>query len=110
MELQALLEELIRAADRAQVVVRSEPFDPNLSDVRRPRGGLCTLRGQRILLVDAKLPLPERVATIAAGLAELELDPGPLSPVARATIGAYRPIAAAPAPRGPLKLVRGRRG
>lgn len=90
MELGRLLEELVRAAERAGIAVRSEVFDPNLSDVKRPRGGLCTLRGARLILVDAKLPLPERIATVAGALAEVDLDHLFLPPIVRATIGAYR--------------------
>src|SRR3954464_11604381 len=89
MQLERLLEELTRAAERAGIQVRTEVFDPNLSDVRRPRGGLCTLRGARLILVDAKLPLPERIATVAAALAEVDLDHLFLPPIVRATIGAY---------------------
>lgn len=90
MELGRLLEELVRAAERAGIAVRSEVFDPNLSDVKRPRGGLCTLRGARLILVDAKLPLPERIATVAGALAEVDLDHLFLPPIVRATIGVYR--------------------
>jgi hypothetical protein len=71
-------------------------FDPNLSDVKRPRGGLCTLRGARLILVDAKLPLPERIATVAGALAEVDLDHLFLPPIVRATIGAYRGSSATP--------------
>jgi len=89
MDLGRLLEELTRAAERAGVEVRNEVFDPNLSDIKRPRGGLCRLRGKRIILVDSKLPLPERIATIAEALAEVDLEHLFLPPVVRATIGAY---------------------
>lgn len=125
MQLGRLLDELIRAAERAGIQVRTEVFDPNLSDIKRPRGGLCTLRGARIILVDAKLPLPERIATIAAALAEVDLDHLFLPPIVRATIGAYAeaprpdddwlpPARAAandgaPPPREPLPLARTRR-
>jgi hypothetical protein len=100
MELGRLLEELTRAAERAGIKVRSEIFDPNLSDVKRPRGGLCTLRGERLLLVDAKLPLPERIATMAEALAEVDLDHLFLPPIVRATIGAYRPAGSEPSDDG----------
>jgi hypothetical protein len=90
MQLGCLFDELTHAADRAGIRVRAEPFDPNLSDVKRPRGGLVTLRGAKIILVDAKLPLPERIATVASALAEMDLDHLTLSPMVRATIGAYR--------------------
>src|SRR4051794_14161575 len=90
MELGRLLEELTHAAERAGITVRTEPFDPNLSDIRRPRGGLCTLRGQRLILIDANLPLPERVATMAEALASGDREPLFLPPIVRATIGTYR--------------------
>jgi hypothetical protein len=96
MELARLLDELTRAAERAGVHVRTETFDPNLSDVRRPRGGICTLRGARLILVDAKLPLPERIATIAEALAGVDLEHLFLPPIVRATIGAYAPVSARP--------------
>jgi hypothetical protein len=92
MELARLLDELTRAAERAGITVRTESFDPNLSDVKRPRGGLCTLRGARLILVDAKLPLPEQIATIAEALAGVDLEHLFLTPVVRATIGAYAPV------------------
>lgn len=115
MELPRLFDELTRAAERAGIRVRSEVFDPNLSDVKRPRGGLCTLRGERIILVDAKLPLPERIATVAEALASVDLEAVFMPPVVRATIGAYAPASSAPAPpmvprpRPALRLVRGHR-
>src|SRR3954462_12442673 len=111
MDLARLLEELSRAAERAGIRVREEAFDPNLSDVKRPRGGLCTLRGERLILIDAKLPLPERIATVAEALAGVGLEGMFLPPIVRATIGAYAP-AAEPDPEPPrsrpsLRLVRG---
>lgn len=119
MELGRLLEELTRAAERAGIRVRMEVFDPNLSDVKRPRGGLCTLRGARMILVDAKLPLPEQIATLAEALAGVDLEHLFLPPVVRATIGAYAPVRepdkeerepeAAPLAKGKLRLVRGAR-
>src|SRR6201996_3668660 len=92
MELARLLEELTLAAERAGVRVRMETFDPNLSDVKRPRGGICTLRGERLILVDAKLPLPEQIATVAEALARVDLEHLFLPPIVRATIGAYAPV------------------
>jgi hypothetical protein len=108
MDLPRLFEELALAAERAGVKVREETFDPNLSDVKRPRGGLCTLRGERLILVDAKLPLPERIATLAEALASVDLEGIFMPPVVRATIGAYAPVgsAAPPAQRPGLRLVR----
>lgn len=95
MELARLYDELVRAAERANVRVRAEPFDPNLSDVKRPRGGLCKLHGELVILVDAKLPLPERVATMAEALSCVDLDHLYLPPIVRETIGLHTPVVAA---------------
>jgi hypothetical protein len=116
MDLERLLEELGRTAERAGIQVRQAKFDENLSDVRRPRGGLCTLRGDRIILIDAKLPLPERIGTMAEALAGVDLEHLFLPPIVRATISAHAKLApltrdntverkpAAPRPR--LRLLR----
>ena len=89
MELQRLLEELTRAAERAGIGVREACFDENLSDVRRPRGGLCTLRGDRIILIDAKLPVRERIGTLAEALSGVDLEHLFLPPIVRETIRAH---------------------
>jgi len=113
MELGRLLQELIQAARKAGITVRSEPFDPSLSDAKTKwRGGLCVVRGQRIILVDERAPLVDRIATIAASLAAVDLEHVFLPPIVRATIGAYqkdsteRPV---PNTAGPLPPVRAKR-
>jgi hypothetical protein len=92
MELWRLFDDLVRAAERLAVPVRAEPFDPGLAEGRRPRSGLCTVRGQRIILVDARAPLPDRVAIVASALASLDHEALYLAPIVRATIAAYRPV------------------
>jgi hypothetical protein len=113
MELGRLLDELALAAERAGIRVRVESFDSHLSDVKRPRGGLCTLRGERLILVDAKLPLPEQIATLAEALARVDLEHLFLPPIVRATIGAYAPVAEGERPRArprpPARPIRSRR-
>jgi hypothetical protein len=96
MELWRLFEELTKAAKRCGIIVRIEPFDPGLSDEKRPRGGLCTLFGKPIILVDAKAPMPDRIAMVAAALGTLDLEHMFLPPIVRATIGAYKREAPAP--------------
>ncbi|HVY44972.1 MAG TPA: hypothetical protein VHB21_03795 [Minicystis sp.] len=114
MDLARLYAELVLAAERAGIEVRAERFASQLSDVRDPGGGLCTLRGRRLILVDAALPLPERVVTVASALAEVDLEHLYLPPVVRATIGAYQgaarrpPKAPAPAARRPPARARRR--
>ena len=91
MELGQLYQELCAAARKLGVEVRAEAFDPGLSDASRPRGGLCTIRGRRLILVDSRGSLPDRVATVAAALSQLDLEGVYLPPIVRATIGAYQP-------------------
>ncbi|WP_129350194.1 hypothetical protein [Sorangium cellulosum] len=106
MELSRLLDELTLAARRVGIAVRMEAFDPHLSDARNPRGGLCTVLGKRLILVDANASLPDRIATVAAALARVDLESVYLPPIVRATIGAHargaRPRA--PAPGEPVRL------
>ncbi|WP_437476863.1 hypothetical protein WME75_27160 [Sorangium sp. So ce1014] len=106
MELSRLLDELTLAANRVGIAVRMEAFDPHLSDARNPRGGLCTVLGRRLILVDANASLPDRIATLATALARVDLESIFLPPIVRATIGAHargaRPRA--PAPGEPVRL------
>ena len=110
MELSRLFEELVKAARRCGIEVRIEPFDPGLSDEKRPRGGLCTVFGKRMILVDTKAPMPDRIAMVAAALATVDLDHLFLPPIVRATIGAYQHEAPArdrvTSPPEPLPLAR----
>lgn len=100
VELSRLLDELTRAAAKVGVAVRTEAFDPHLSDARRPRGGLCTVLGRRLILVDVNASLPDRIATVATALGQVDLEAIYLPPIVRATIGAYSPAGAlARAPR-----------
>lgn len=90
MELGQLYQELCAAARKLGVEVRAETFDPGLSDAARPRGGLCTIRGRQLILVDSRGSLPDRVATVAAALSRMNLEGIFLPPIVRATIGAYQ--------------------
>jgi hypothetical protein len=108
VELSRLLDELTLAATRVGIDVRMEAFDPHLSDARNPRGGLCTVLGRRIILVDGNASLPDRIATIAGALARVDLESVFLPPIVRATIGAHARGARARAPSEPVRAV-GRR-
>lgn len=91
MDLGQLYLELCSAARKLGVEVRAEPFDPGLSDATKPRGGLCSIHGKRLILVDARGALPDRIATLAGALSQLDLEGVYLPPIVRATIGAYQP-------------------
>ncbi|WP_235880025.1 hypothetical protein [Polyangium aurulentum] len=113
MELGRLLQELIAAARKADITVRAEPFDPGLSEKgTKWRGGLCVVRGQRIILLDERAPLVDRIATLAASLASVDLEHVFMPPIVRATIGAYgreataRPLPNLTEPRPPVRARR----
>jgi hypothetical protein len=109
MELSRLLEELTAAARKVGITVRSEPFDPSLSDSKRWRGGMCIVRGRPVILIDSNAPLTDRIAMLAAALATVDLDHVFLPPIVRATIGAYQREAVGPkASADPLPPVRAR--
>ncbi len=113
MELGRLLQELIQAARKAGIHVRSEAFDPSLSDAKTKwRGGLCVVRGERIILVDERAPLVDRIATVAAALAAVDLESVFVPPIVRATIGVYQKDATErpqPNQTGPRPPVRARK-
>ena len=94
MELTRLFEELTDAARKIGIAVRSEPFAAAFPDGRSLRGGLCTVRGQRVIVVDATAPLPDRIAVVASSLAKVDLEGVDLAPIVRATIGAHSRTAA----------------
>lgn len=100
-----LFDELVRAAERVGVTVRVEPFDPTLTEWRRYGGGLCTVHGRRVILVDASTPLADRIATVAASLAEIDLEAVFVPPLVRATIAARARAAPPPKPKAPRGVV-----
>ena len=71
-----LLQELEAVASQLSVEVRHE-------DLEGSRGGLVRLRGQRCILLDRELSVPERVELMAGALARLPLDDVFLRPVVR---------------------------
>jgi hypothetical protein len=85
MDLGQLYQELLSTARKMGVEVRAEAFDPGLSDAARPRGGLCAIRGKQLILVDARGSLPDRIATVAGALSQMDLESVFLPPCARRT-------------------------
>jgi hypothetical protein len=68
MDDQHLFDELLRAAERLGVEVRIEPFE-----TPAPKGGgLCVVRGEKLVLIDQRALLADRVLALARAVAELE--------------------------------------
>lgn len=88
MEASELVSALEALAARLGVPVRYDVFDRGLSK-GRICGGLCRLRGQPIIVLDASLGPREHVATLAQALGTFDLDAIYLPPLVRATIHAH---------------------
>ncbi len=95
-----MLLELEALAGRLGVAIRAEPFDKGALG---GRGGLCRVRGKPVIVMDASLPVPDRIAVLAAALATFDLDSVYVSPVLRGRIDAAR-AGRAPVPHPPRRL------
>ncbi len=65
MESESILSELLDLADRLGIEVRQVDLAGN-------GGGLCNLKGKRVLFIDSNALVAEQVATAAVSLADLE--------------------------------------
>lgn len=83
MDTHELLDALLALAGRLQVPIREESFDKVLFAELGERGGLCTLGGERVILVDRDLGPTERVGVLLRALAGLPLDRVHMPPYVR---------------------------
>jgi hypothetical protein len=81
MEPREVLSALEVLARKLGVPVRFETFDPALG-----RGGLCKLRGRPVIVIDAGLPLLDRIGVLAQALGAFDLEAIYVPPVLRARI------------------------
>jgi UDP-N-acetylmuramate dehydrogenase len=93
----SLLDELLRVAGKLGIPVRIEPFETPAAG----GGGLCTVRGRQLVLLDARAALPDRVRALARALAPLPVEAVYMAPEAREAIeamsaGAGQPVEATP--------------
>ena len=96
MDTQQLLDELVQAAQRLGVEVRSEPFETPAA----MGGGLCLVRGAHLVLIDQRAPLVDRLRALARALGDLGSETVYMAPEARDLVDRARP---SEAPR-PLDL------
>ena len=95
-----LLLELEALAGRLGIAIRAEPFGKG---VLSGRGGLCRVRGSPVVMMDASLPVPDRIAVLAGALARFDLDSVYVSPLLRARIESAQ-AGRSPVPTAPRKL------
>jgi hypothetical protein len=79
VDAQQLLDELVQAAQRLGVEVRTEPFETPAALA----GGLCVLRGAHLVLIDQRAPLVDRLRALARALGDLGSDAVYMAPEAR---------------------------
>jgi hypothetical protein len=101
MEPQELLDELVQAAGRLGVEVRSEPFETPAAMA----GGLCVVRGAHLVLIDQRAPLVDRLRALARAHGDLGSDAVYMAPEARELVersrAAARPaLLVTPSPSG----------
>ena len=77
-----LLEEQVA---RCGLELRSEPL-AGAEDAGAARGGLCAFHERRVVFVDPRAPVPERIATLASALASLDLGDVFLPPIVRRAV------------------------
>lgn len=96
MDSTRLFDELVAVARRLGVEVRLEPF----STAPTSGGGLCTLGGRALIVIDHQAPLATRVEVLARALARLETDAVYMTPEARDVVatGHHRPLPPSAAP------------
>jgi hypothetical protein len=86
MDPERLLDELLHAARRLGVEVRSEPFETPAT----MGGGLCVVRGESLVLIDQRAPLPDRLRALAQALVDLGSETIYMAPAARELVEALR--------------------
>jgi hypothetical protein len=79
VDAQQLLDELVLAAQRLGVEVRSEPFETPAT----LGGGLCIVRGAHLVLIDQRAPLVDRLRALARALGDLGSEAIYMAPEAR---------------------------
>jgi hypothetical protein len=86
MDDQHLFGELLQAAEKLGVEIRIEPFE-----TPAPKGGgLCIVRGERLVLIDQRAPLFDRILVLAQALSELGSASVYMAPKARELIDAIQ--------------------
>jgi hypothetical protein len=82
---QNLLRLLEECLARCDVALRCESLVSN-DGIGSSRGGLCTVNDRRVVFVDPRAPLPERLDVLASALASLDLDDVFLPPAVRQAV------------------------
>jgi hypothetical protein len=86
VDAQHLLDELVQAAKRLGVEVRSEPFETPAA----MGGGLCVVRGEHLVLIDQRAPLADRLRALARALGDLGSEAVYMVPEARELVDQSR--------------------
>jgi hypothetical protein len=86
MDDQLLFDDLLRAARSLGIEIRMESFETPAT----AGGGSCVLRGEPLILLDARAPLRQRIEALARALSELDSERIFMTPQAREAVEAMR--------------------
>jgi hypothetical protein len=89
VDLPHIYEQLEALLVRLGVPVRCEPFDARMFNDVNAHGGLCKVKGSSMVLIDARAPVPDRVAVLAGVLAGFDLEGIYIAPQVRKVIEAH---------------------
>jgi hypothetical protein len=90
MDDQLLFEDLLLAARSLGTEIRMESFETPAT----AGGGSCVLRGEPLILLDARAPLQQRIEALARALSKLDSEPIFMIPQAREAVEAMRVLSA----------------
>lgn len=84
MEEEAVIEQLENLAMGFGLEIRYEPtgFDDEINVA----GGLCILRGEKLLIINSKAPVRDKIRAFARALSKFDLDQVYIKPAIRALI------------------------
>jgi hypothetical protein len=80
-----LLSELETVAARLGIDLRVEPFEDRQLGAR---GGLCRVQGRPLIMMDASLPVADRISVLARALSAFDVSSIYVPPLVRARIEA----------------------
>ena len=86
MQTEYLLQHLEALFRKLAIPIQYEPFDEGTFRGLNPEGGMCRLRGKRLVVMNARLDPSERVGVLLRAAARLDLEGIYVPPAVRAEI------------------------
>jgi hypothetical protein len=85
MDQGAIIDQLEELAERFGIQIRYEPISLEEEGINLV-GGLCKLRGEKLLIINSKAPLSDKIQALAQALSNFDLDQIYIRPAIRGLI------------------------